>query len=1042
MTISAIQPAFLAGELSPSTWGRVDLEQFHTGAATMKNMWVNYRGGASSRAGSAYVGLSKTAGTSLPPRLIKFQYSITQSYILEFGNLYMRVIANGGYVLGATKAITGATQADPVVITAVAHGWSNNDWVYVASVGGMTELNGQLYIISNVATDSFSLSDLFGNPVDGTAFDAYTSGGTAARVVTVVSPYAIADLPTLKFTQSADVMSFTHPDYPPYDLTRNSASSWTFAVVSFGAAIAAPGTPAVAASVTTSTGPTEFSYVITAVDRLTGEESVPSSKGSVTNSVDTSQIAGSIRVRWAESAGAAYYNIYRAPVGYNEVTPYVSLYSYLGTTYGVTFLDGNIVADTSRTPPQHLNPFAPGQILYVTMTNNGSGYTSQPTVSITTATGAGAILAASSSPSSGTVGAVVVVNGGHDYRSTDTISFSGGGGANAAGTLTVGPLVGTYPAVVSYFQQRRVYAAPDNTPDTYFMSQTGKYKNFDQALVVQPTDAITGTPWAQQVNGIQAMVPMPGGLVVLTGLGAWQVNGGGAQAAITPTTQNAQAQAFNGCNATVPPIVVNYDILYVQSKGTIVRDLAYDFYTNIYTGTDVTVLSAHLFDNYQILEWAWSEEPYKLLWAVRDDGIMLSMTYIKEQKIIGWARHDTQGQYVSVASATEPPVDAVYTVVKRYLRDEWVYVIERFDDHLWNNVENCWCVDSGLSLPQPEPAAMLTMSSSIGDGGILEVLATVFGSGYVAPVVTIEDPTGSGASVTATVDGDGRITDYTVVDRGTGYTAPTIAVTDSVGTGALASITLGHFATFTADASVFAAGDVGDVIRAGGGKAEIVDYVSATEVTVDILSPIVSVVQDQSLDDPLPLPQPSGSWSMTTPVDTVTGLSHLIGQEVAVLADGSVVTNQTVSETGTITLPVAASAIIIGLPFVAQLQTMYLDINSPTTIQGKRKNIQALTVRVSESRGIKAGTNQPNASTQQPLRQNVTWTNMIEIKQRGNSIFAGTAIPLFTGDQLLNLKGIWGPESKPGQVALQQTYPLPMNILATIPEFTVGDTDG
>jgi hypothetical protein len=243
----------------------------------------------------------------------------------------------------------------------------------------------------------------------------------------------------------------------------------------------------------------------------------------------------------------------------------------------------------------------------------------------------------------------------------------------ASATASIGPTTGTYPSVVAYWQQRRFYANTDNNPDTYYASQPGAFTNFDSSVPTNAADAVTGTPWGQQVNGITWMVPMPGGLVILTGLGAWQLSGGTQNAPFGPDTQVATAQAYNGVNPIVKPITINYDILYVQQKGSIVRNFAYDFFTNIYTGADLTVLSNHLFTGYDINRWDWAEEPNKLIWAVRSDGKLLSMTYMRgpyafqaqEGDVFSWARHDTSGLFQSVAVVTEPPVDAPYFIVKR-----------------------------------------------------------------------------------------------------------------------------------------------------------------------------------------------------------------------------------------------------------------------------------------------------------------------------------------------------------------------------------------
>jgi hypothetical protein len=150
------------------------------------------------------------------------------------------------------------------------------------------------------------------------------------------------------------------------------------------------------------------------------------------------------------------------------------------------------------------------------------------------------------------------------------------------------------------------------------------------------------------------MVSMPGGLIMLTGGGAWQVSGGSAPARVLiPHHYHATPQAYNGC-ADVEPLTINYDILYVQQKGTVVRDLSYSFYTNIYTGADLSVLSNHLFTGYSIKEWTYAEEPFKIVWAVRSDGALLSLTYLKEQEVFRLgSKHATQGRFKSISSIPE-----------------------------------------------------------------------------------------------------------------------------------------------------------------------------------------------------------------------------------------------------------------------------------------------------------------------------------------------------------------------------------------------------
>ena len=1004
---------------------------------------------------------------------------------MEFGTNYMRVYSDGAPIVETAKTISGATQANPCQLTITANGYANGDWIAISGVGGMTELNGGIYIVEGVATNTVTLTDVYGNAIDSTAFAAYTSGGTASRIYTLATPYQAADLPLLKFTQSANTMTLVHPNYAPMDLVRISDTQWNLTVESFTSSIAAPASCSVTATVhpTQSTNPVilpcAYAYCVTAVSAATGEESIASPIGNVTNSVDISATAGSNVITWAAVTGAAYYNVYKAPPSYNSnpgntsnanPVPSGALFSFMVTSYGTQAVDSNITADTAQSPPLHLNPFAPGAIEAVNIASGGSGLTSV-TATITTGTGSG--FAGYPIIIGGVMTAYVITNGGINYQPTDTISFGGGavatgnitfsaiptasstielngqvwtfvssitganqtligsslantlvqlasdltasadtllivanysvnatqllvtyktpgpggnfytlaasvatpsgatltgGGSGTAptGSLDVGPNSGTYPGVVAYFQQRRVYAATINNPDTYYMSQPGAYLNFDSSLPVVDTDAITGTPWAQQVNGIQWLIQMPCGLVTQTGLGTWVVNGAGGSTLnpqpVTPSSDQALQQGFNGANNICPPFVENYDIIFVQSKGSIVRDVFTGSYFNIFVGNDLTELSGQLFTGYTLSQVAWCEEPYKVAWYVRNDGVLLSLTYLKEQEVYGWARHDTRGQFVSVCSVIEPPVDALYTVVARQVPAQgggYAYFIERMNNRIWKSVEDSWCVDCAVSLPQPAQNANIIASAVSGT------------------------------------------------------------------------------TTFLTDTSVFTNGSVGNVIRVAGGIATITAYTSGMQVTATWNQPPSLIIPDQSA--PLMVPQNPNTWTMTTPVTTLAGLDHLVGQSVTGLADGVVIPPTTVGAGGTITLPFVATSVVVGLGFQAQIQSVYLDTGASPTIQGRRKSITAVTARVEATLGVKMGSNEVDGSTVSPPVLAPVWTNLQSSPTPGTTYISPggqTVTNLFTGDLRDNLVANW---TKPGQVAVQQDLPYPMSLTAFVPETLEGD---
>lgn len=933
--------------------------------------------------------------------------------------------------------------------------FNNGDWVFLSGIAGMTELNGQTVVVGNSTTTTFEIFDVYGNPIDTTGFSPYTGGGNAARIFTLISPYAEEDLTYLKFTQSADVMSFccvnpnSFVEYPPYDLTRNSDTDWVFQKLSTDETVNPPSSISGVASPAISPAPskTNYQYCATSVDPVTGKESIASPIASINNAVDIASSLGSIKLTWSPVAGVSEYYIYKATPGYTVTVPIGAQFGYIGASYGTQFIDTNFIADFSQVPPLHQNPFERGQVIGLRVINAGTHYTTA-SVTINTSTGSGAIITAVIV--NGGVVAYIIESPGKNYLATDTVTITGNG-SGATASLQVGAQTGTYPSVVSYFQQRRAYANTLNNPDTYFMSQPGAYKNFDRRIPTIATDAIIGTPWSFQVNGIQWLVNAPGGLIALTGLSAWLISGAGGSvltpAPITPSSQQAQSQTYNGCSSTVPPIRIDHDIIYVQSKGSIYRSMAYNIQTNVYMGTDITISSSHLFTNFDIVQHAWCEEPYKVLWSIRNDGNLLSLTYLKPQEIVGWTRHDTNGIFKSLCSVTEPPVDALYVVIERNFPKGKAYVVERMDNRLWNNVEECWCVDCGFQLGQPAPTSNLDCSNPYGLGSITGVTSLVGGSGYSSSTtaVVIDDNgegSGAGAIPTLTII-SGVITSiiFSPGNHGQNYTYPAISIVDPTnsGSGASARLTLNNLTTFTSSTPIFSPSNIGDVIRMGGGIAEITGFIDNQNVLAQIIDPIVSI-QPNSINSVNPKgqvqTQPSGSWTLTTPVSLLTNLQPLSGMIVTGLADGQVIPPTQVNMDGTLMLSSPASSIIIGLGFTVQIQNPYIDTGEPT-VQGQRKKVSAVTARIEASLDIQAGCNQVDGSTLDPSQIAPIWHNMNDVPNKSRAPYNSPRTPLYTGDERVYVTGGYGI---PGQVSIQQEKPLPCQVLALIPEIWGGDT--
>lgn len=442
-------------------------------------------------------------------------------------------------------------------------------------------------------------------------------------------------------------------------------------------------------------------------------------------------------------------------------------------------------------------------------------------------------------------------------------------------SISNNPFASKDPAVPAYFQQRLVLAGATIAPQTFDMSIPGDQYNYNYSNPSQPDDGISQQLISQQLNTIKAMIPVPTGLIMMTDRAAWLVNAGESNAPVTPGSIVGNLHSFNGIS-DVPPIIANFDILIVQAKGSIVRNISYKFEPNVFAGTDISVLSSHLFYGYQIREWCWAEEPFKLAYAVRDDGTLLNLTFLKEQELIGWCHSITgphsgsNGNFKSVCSVVEGTdfgdVDAVYTVVERIVNGFTVKYIERFAERINSRQtkEDAWCVDSALAY----------------DGA---------------------------------------------------------------------------------------------------------------------------------------------------PATTFSNLWHLVGQTVTGLADGEVITPQVVTATGTITLPSAASKVIVGLAFTPKFQTLRLETGGQQTDQGKPKKLAAMTVRVQDTLGLQIGSTFDAANL-------VDMSGLVDgnLNEQDNVVVDG----LFTGDARSFVDPNWSAQA---QVCIKQPLPYPATILGVIPEFEVAE---
>lgn len=256
------------------------------------------------------------------------------------------------------------------------------------------------------------------------------------------------------------------------------------------------------------------------------------------------------------------------------------------------------------------------------------------------------------------------------------------------------PFEDNYPSVVNYFQQRKVYANSKKNPQTIYTSQTGTSDNFNVSRPLVATDAVTITISEREVNEIRHIVAM-NDLIVLTSSAEWKVNGTDGSFSASPAPV-AKPQSYYGCSH-VMPIVSGNMILFVQAGGSVLRDFGYTNYvSDSYDGDELTIFANHLFRGRQIVDMAYTKEPFRIVWCVLSDGKLAGLTYNRKQEIAGWHKHETDGQFESVVCIREGFEDVAYFIVKRIINGKVRRYIERMSSRIITKTSDSIFLDSAL----------------------------------------------------------------------------------------------------------------------------------------------------------------------------------------------------------------------------------------------------------------------------------------------------------------------------------------------------------
>jgi len=593
--------SFVSGELGSKLDGRTDFDKYRTGCKTLENFLVHPQGAATRRVGTQFISEVKTSANKT--RLIPFEFSTTQTYILEFGNQYIRFYKDKGQIL---------------------------------------------------------------------------SGGSAYEIA---SPYLTAELFEIKFAQSADVLYICHPNHAVRKLSRTGHTSWTLEELLFTYGPFLDDnteTTTLSSSAISGNSVTITASAITGINNNTGFQ--------------TTDVGRLVSIGYG--------------LGYAEITARTS------TTV--------VTADILETLAPKVNPSKLSKEISASDTtivvDKIDDYAATGTIRIDdeliTYTGKDAATRSFTGCTRGTSSTTAVTHRTlafvYSTENIATTKWKLGAFSNFSG----------HPACVSFFEQRLVFAGTNTEPQTIYFSKSGDYENFATGTLAD--DAMIYTIASNQVNRVRYLKAQRTLIIGTTG-GEFTVTADGTDAAVTPTNLTIKKQSSFG-TADVDALPVGNAVIFLQKAKRKFRELAYNFDSDGYVAPDLTILNDAVTDS-GINEFTYQQEPSSILWAVRDDGILIGLTYQRSENVVAWHKHKLGGSFgtnqfgivESIASISGTlDEDELWVIVKRTINGSTKRYIECFSDFDFDetNSTDFKFLDSFLTYSGPSTTLNGTISSS------------------------------------------------------------------------------------------------------------------------------------------------------------------------------------------------------------------------------------------------------------------------------------------------------------------------------------------
>lgn len=525
-----------------------------------------------------------------------------------------------------------------------------------------------------------------------------------------------------------------------------------------------------------------------------------------------------------------------------------------------------------------------------------------------------------------------------------------------------------FPAVVMFHEDRLFFAGATSNPQRLDASVTSEYANFAPSAAdgtVLATHALSFTFNANDVNLVRWIISDEKGLLVGTAGGEWLVRPSSSGEALTPSNITAKRSTKYG-SANVQSIQFGKSVLFVQKAGRKVRELTYFFDADGFRATDLTLLAEHITQG-GIIEMSDQAEPQPVLWCVREDGYLAALTYERDVDSfkVGWHRHllggssDAAGSPAVVESAaTIPSADGT--------RDETWLLVQRYVD-----------------------------------GAVVRHIE------YFMPI--FDDAT--------------EQKDAFFVDCGLTYDDPKT----------ITGITKANPAVVTANSHGFSNGDkvlLSDIL----GLLETEDEESEDYTGTSPLNGMSVLVANKTANT-FEITDLDGTNIDTSGyatayvsggkarkyIQTISGLDHLEGETVDILADGAVQPSKEVSG-GEVTLSVKATTVHLGFGYRSRGKMLRLNAGAADgTAIGKTQRTHRIGIMLHRSLGLKIGP---------------SFDDLTELTFRKTSDSMSRAPALFTGILSEEFEGDYDFEN---QLCWEQSQPLPSMILALMPQMHTQD---